>query len=155
MRKRKNRNMMTAALLALCLTIALTVPAAAAGTGLTEPGGGITLPDQPPGITPSYIGTEHLAAQLEISGTGYATCIGDADMEVGYTARATMELQRLSGGSWTTIRSWTSTGFMNTFYEGYYVLRGYDYRVKVTAQAYNYEGLLTETVSVCSPVVCY
>ena len=147
--------MLTAAALALCLTIALAAPAAAAGIGLTEPGGSITMPEQPPGITPSYIGTDHLAAQLEISGTGYATCMGDADMYVGFTARATMELQRLSGGSWTTIRSWTSTGFMNSFYEGYYVLRGYDYRVKVTAQAYNSEGLLVESPSICSPVVSY
>lgn len=58
-----------------------------------------------------------------------------------YYSKITMKLQRYSGGSWKTLTSGTDydTG-TNAYSRGYYVTKGYTYRVRSTVTIYKKKG---------------
>ena len=73
---------------------------------------------------------------------------------VGYTCDATLELQQKSGSSWETVKEWSSSGRVNDFDEGWYVVRG-DYRLKASALVFDPTGRLVENQTAYSSVVEY
>ena len=72
----------------------------------------------------------------------------DASSKDADSLKVTCALQQLKNSSWKTIKSWTEsaddTGLIME--EEYAVYKGYSYRLKVTAKAYN-GSTLKETVT--------
>ncbi len=62
-------------------------------------------------IQPRYDLTDVVAAGLSISSSGVATCKGRiAPTYDDCTSSVTVRLQRKSGNSWVTLRTWTASG---------------------------------------------
>ncbi len=102
-----------------------------------------------------YIALTKLDAKLNISSTGYASCTAHANVSLGYSCDATLELQQKSGTSWKTIKEWASSGSTNRINEGCYVISGYDYRLKLSADVHNSSEKLVESQTIYSTVVHY
>ena len=98
-----------------------------------------------------YQYTENLTATLIIDSAGNATCNGKiTPKDSSYTCSIIVKLQRQSGGSWTSIATWSDSG------RGYAgasaggtkkVSSGYSYRVSVTTVVKNSSGSVIETPS--------
>jgi len=83
---------------------------------------------------------------LTMKTPGILHCDGDVDVYPGYSAKLTMELQRYTGGSWNTIKTWTATGaYYAGLCENWPVSSGYQYRLKLTNQALTSSGAVNET----------
>lgn len=68
----------------------------------------------------------------------YTTVIPSKD---SYYSKITMKLQRYSGGSWHTLTSGThSSTSVNAYSRGYFVSKGYTYRVHSTVTIYKSKG---------------
>ena len=81
-------------------------------------------------ITPRYVGISLIAADLDISTSGRASCYGYANVLSGYSADLTVSLQR----DGKTIKSWSDSGEDEVEIIGtYYVTPGHDYQVVVSA----------------------
>ena len=93
-----------------------------------------------------------MAASLDISSSGCASCYGRVTPYSGYKVTLEVELQR----DGKTIKSWSDTN-KDTFSidEIYYVTPGHDYQVVVTATVYNSSGRIVETPTTDSAVVSY
>lgn len=103
-------------------------------------------------IEPRFTGIASLAASLDISSSGCASCYGRVTPYSGYKVTLEVELQR----DGKTIKSWSDTN-KDTFSidEIYYVTPGHDYQVVVTATVYNSSGRIVETPTTDSAVVSY
>lgn len=86
---------------------------------------------QPPTVEPMYVGISTLAASLNISSAGLASCVGTVYNDGDYDVTMTIALQQ--DGS--TIKSWpvTTTTGINSVQKSHYVASGHDYQVVVTA----------------------
>lgn len=101
-------------------------------------------------ITPRYNGVSSLAASLDISKSGCASCYGYVKTLDGYTATLTVDLQQ-DGDS---IKSWTASGTKAfDILKEYWVATGFDYQVVVTATVKNSSGRIVDTPSIESQVV--
>ena len=58
--------------------------------------------------------------------------------------KVVLELQQKKGTSWTTIMDWSDSGRRVSFDKGQFVSRGYDYRLKISADIYDSDGELVE-----------
>ncbi len=109
-------------------------------------------------ITPQFTYISLLSPGLSINSSGRATCMGLASAyDSSHTTWLTVELQKSTGSSWSTIKSWSasSTGTsVATVYADYYVVYG-TYRVCATAEVYNAYGTLLESKSLYSNTVTY
>lgn len=103
-------------------------------------------------IEPRFAGIASLAASLDISSSGCASCYGRVTPYSGYKVTLKVALQR----DGKTIKSWSDTD-NETFSidEIYYVTPGHDYQVVVTATVYNSSGKIVETPTADSAVVSY
>ena len=103
-------------------------------------------------IQPMYTIITSLAAGVEISSSGVATCHGWVlGISSPLTGKMIMELQQLSGGMWYTIKTWTKSASTALAMEEYYsVPSGYTYRVRVTGNIYNANELLIESQYIIS-----
>lgn len=107
---------------------------------------------------PQWTRISQLKASLEISSAGRADCSGVIRLRNSSdSAEFTMSLQRSSNGtSWTTMKTWTDSGKGTvSMVENWYVLSGYSYRIKTTAEIYNSSGARVETATSYSDVVKY
>lgn len=105
-------------------------------------------------ISPYYENLIKINVDLNISNSGYATCIGNVNATIGCTCNVTLELQQKSGSSWRTIKEWTSSGRTNGFNEHWTLKGGYTYRLKLSADVYK-SGQLVEQPRVYSNTVSY
>ena len=87
-------------------------------------------------IQPYYVSITSAQVALGISG-GLASCSAILNVNNGVdNTRIDMYLQRSSGGSWTTISSWSKTASGDTsLYTSKSVSSGYSYRLKVVFTA--------------------
>ena len=91
---------------------------------------------------------------LEWVGTNVLECYGSTDVPHGYESYVKVELQRLEGSTWRTIKTWTDQGgSCATVCQNYAVLSNYDYRLKITHKAYDGNGNLIETITKYSNIV--
>ncbi len=99
-------------------------------------------------ITPMFVAITDCSVGIDDYGWGQMHCYADTAVQSGYTAKVTAELQRYSGGIWTTIKSWTNTasGFA-VVDNSWYVTSGYSYRVKGTHQSLSGSTVLETFVS--------
>ena len=99
-----------------------------------------------------YSTISYLNANLSVSGSGYASCSGTCNVEYGYTAEVTLELQQKNGTTWKTIMDWSDSGRRVSFDKGQFISRGYDYRLKISADIYDSDGDLVEDATSYSTI---
>lgn len=90
----------------------------------------------------SWAGFDSVYIGLSFGTLGKATFYTTvAPSKSNYYSKITMKLQRYSGGSWKTLTSGTDsdTG-LNSYSRGYYVTKGYTYRVRSTVTIYKKKG---------------
>lgn len=103
-------------------------------------------------VTPRYTGVSTLAASLDISKGGCASCYGYAKVLTGYTADLRVELQQ----DGDTIKTWTASGTKDIeVVKEYWVASGHDYQVVVSATVRNSSGKIVDTPSITSRMVKY
>ena len=95
-------------------------------------------------VSPRYKEVETIYMRLTISDSGRAECYTNVQIGEGYTVELEVKLQKLDG-KWTDVRTWTTTGeeFI-TIDEPWYVVRGYDYRLRITATVHDQYGNFIE-----------
>lgn len=99
-----------------------------------------------------YTGVSTLAASLDISKSGYASCYGYEKVLTGYTADVMVELQQ----DGDTIKTWTASGTKDIeVLKNYWVASGHDYQVVVTATVKNSSGTIVDTPSITSQIVTF
>lgn len=112
-----------------------------------------------PSIKPLYEEILWFDSSIDISSSGYANCMSDIEVNTSsLEIDLTMSLQRSSnnGRTWSTVKTWNTSDYGSAaLEEGWFVLSGYSYRVKATAEIYDESGDLIEEESVASPVEEY
>ena len=127
---------------------AMSVPVTAATYRMND---GLALEE----ISPLYMAIFRLKSSLTINNAGKATCRVEVRSREGGTVDIAVELQQKVGSKWSTIIRWNDSGDDFDFSEIYYVKSGYDYGVKVSANAYDSSGRLVESPIVYSTTVSY
>lgn len=142
--KTKKRTRILIAVLVLSLTVGM-VPAAAA------------VANDEPEIQPYYIDLYQVAASINISSAGKATCNGYANTyNTTDEIRMTLYLQRLENGTWVTIKYWSGTGHKSLGMEAYrYVVPGYYYHTLTMVSIYDSAGKYIESASCASRAFYY
>ena len=106
-------------------------------------------------IVPLYDDSDKAPATLVFNGNT-ASCVGKIRPDSGQSASITMKLQqRKSGGSWTTIATWTgssSSGRTASLSKTKTVESGCDYRVYVKGTVKDSSGKVVESPSKYSAV---
>lgn len=106
-------------------------------------------------VMPMNVAITLTSNNLELGSAGKLTCEGRTDVQSGYTAGVTMELQQYDAG-WRTIKTWSNSTLRSVaLEETHYVSSGHSYRLKLTHTAYNSSGTLVETITKYSDVVYY
>lgn len=123
-----------ATILAIVMLAAMAVPAIAA------------VPEDTV-VSPQYTYIKSNSVNLTINeSTGVATCTSSCYATSGYTISIECKLQRYTGTSWSTVKTWTvSANRLATVNEEWTVSSGYTYRVYSTFRIYNSSGTLLET----------
>jgi len=102
-----------------------------------------------------YVVAYDVRSQLSIS-NGIATCRYAVDPSPGYTATIRADLQRSSGSSWSTIKSWSEAkASRHDKTRTYVVTKGYNYRLCISATVYDSKNKVVETISAISNTVRY
>lgn len=103
-------------------------------------------------ISPRYTGIHLLNANINITASGRADCYGYVNIQDGYSVDLTVALQR----DGQTIKSWSDSGTKEvSMTKSYYVSKGHDYQVVVSANVYNSQGKLVDTPDIRSAVASY
>ena len=108
-------------------------------------------------ITPRFTAIANCGRALsKENSSGKLNCIGDTSVHTGYgyTSGVIVELQKKSGSSWSTVKTWSnySGGVYSVVDEYYYVSNG-TYRVKATHEAYSGSTLVENFVAYSDQVV--
>ena len=108
-------------------------------------------------VTPRFTAIANCSRYLgKENSSGKLCCIGDtlAHSGYGYTSGVIVELQRKSGSSWSTVKTWSN--YSGTTYsavdEYYYVTNG-TYQLKVTHEVYSGSILVEDFVAYSDEVV--
>ena len=156
MNHQRNRRFLRTIALSVCsLSLLCSAPALAAESSNYNPTPLEYSVNSQQAETFRYVGLSRLITSLDIDSNGYASCTGEARALVGYTCDATLELQQKSGSTWETIKTWTSSGRINSFSKDWYVTSGHDYRLKLSADVYASSGSLVEKSITYSKTVDY
>ena len=106
-------------------------------------------------ITPRYAYIRNANASLTITSGLADSSATVSTSSSSYDVELTVELQQNRSG-WDTIKTWTDSGARYASAGGnWYVVSGYDYRVKATATVYNSSGREIETATLYSNVESY
>lgn len=106
-------------------------------------------------ISLRYRVLRQITATLSIASNGKLTCRSSISALPTGSFDATVELQQEDNSRWSTIEEWTYHGVDLEFNESYYAKTGFDYRLKVSVDGYNFNGQLVERPIVYSNVVSY
>lgn len=105
-------------------------------------------------VSPQYIALTATELLLEEQ-SGQLSCYACTKVSSGYKCGMTMELQQYNG-SWDTVKTWTASGnTMCALDELWSPAKNYNYRLKITFNAYNSSGTRIETVTKYSSEVYY
>ena len=98
-------------------------------------------------VSPQYTYIKSNSVNLTINeSTGVATCTSSCYATSGYTVSIECKLQRYTGTSWSTVKTWTtSANRYASISQTWTVPSGYTYRVYSTFRIYNSSGTLLET----------
>lgn len=93
----------------------------------------------------NWIGNQG-TTELPPPSPGVATCRSSCHATSGYTISIECKLQRYTGTSWSTVKTWTtSANRYASISQTWTVPSGYTYRVYSTFRIYNSSGTLLET----------
>lgn len=110
-----------------------------------------------PDIMPYYTYVGTIKVDFSVDGT-IAECLGRIKPKSNEQTSIVVNLQRKSsGGTWSTIATWTDRCASGLSEAGgtKSVTKGYDYRVYATGKVYNSSGSVIETVNKYSSVISY
>ncbi len=103
-------------------------------------------------ISPKNIAIVATDNSLTLGALGKLSCYGATDVQYGYNAGVTVELQQ----DGTTIKTWSADDFAWAMVsEDYYVPSGHSYQLKLTHKAYDSNWNLVETIVKYSKTVFY
>jgi hypothetical protein len=100
--------------------------------------------------TPRLVAISLCDADININeDTGIASCEAQClAQSTDYTVKAICRLQRRSGATWVTLRTWSNTDtYLAVVFENWAINRGYTYRVYATFYVYDENGTLLEEYS--------
>lgn len=132
----------------LLLVSVLSFSAFAAGPGGNGPGP----------LNPEYTRVTMIAAGLDISSSGVATCSGFVEPTYSTdTVTLIVRLQYWTGTRWTNYSSWQTTDswYCVELTETETVPAGYYYRVRISAECVSADGNSSETVYANSYIRAY
>ena len=107
-------------------------------------------------IMPNYVGVSVTSVDLDIN-SGLANCIGRVKTSGSHTADVELSLMKKASGSssWSSVITWGGNGSNVIFDKYQYVDSGYSYRVKLSADIYNSNGVLVDEVTEYSSTIIY
>ncbi|OCN01401.1 hypothetical protein A7X67_02025 [Clostridium sp. W14A] len=143
------KKFISAIILAL-LVISQSLPAFAAEKTVSRDS---TVP-----IHVNFVTIRLLQSGLTVDSSGKASCTGKATLySSSDSAQLSVQLQKYSNGSWSTVKTWSKVVQGNTptnIVNSYYVVNG-TYRVSCTIKVYNASGALLETQTAYSSTKTY
>lgn len=107
---------------------------------------------------PRFTYINSIASGLSVNSLGRASCSGTFDPYDAVDSTITMTLQQEKDGAWVDIKTWSedSTGSsVRVIDKGYYVEKGYSYRVITIVQIWDTDGAQLEKVACDSPISEY
>lgn len=106
-------------------------------------------------VSPNFIAIIRYFNDLTLNSGGKLTCEGKTEVQYGYIAGLTIELQQ-NNGQWNTIKTWSaSDSTVVSLSQDWYVLSGYQYRLKLTHTAMNSNNAVIESFTSYSKTVTY
>lgn len=107
--------------------------------------------------TARYTNITSFAVSFSMSSSGLASCYTTIKLSNSTdSVDLTMELQQKNGSSWSTIKTWTTTGSKTVSLDkSWFVTSGYTYRIYVTADVSDSSGSAEETATLNSSTVSY
>lgn len=118
----------------------------------------ITLPNSGQVISsvlPNFIAILGYDNDLILNTGGRLTCEGHTQVQYGYIAGLTMELQQYDG-QWNTIKTWSASDSTTvSLSKDWYVVSGYQYRLKLTYTAMDSDSTIIESFISYSQTVTY
>ena len=106
-------------------------------------------------ISPYFLAITRCENNLILNSGGRLTCEGKTEVQYGYIAGLTIELQQYDE-QWNTIKTWdASDSLFVSLSKDWYVMSGYQYRLKVTHTAMESDSTVIETSISYSETVTY
>ena len=106
-------------------------------------------------VSPYFIAIVSYFNNLTLNSGGRLTCEGETEVQYGYIAGITIELQQYNK-QWTTIKTWSdSDSTIVSLSKDWYVASGYQYRLKLTHTAMESDLTVVETFISYSKTVTY
>jgi hypothetical protein len=106
-------------------------------------------------ISPYFLAITRCGNSLVLNSGGRLTCEGKTEVQYGYIAGLTIELQQYDE-QWNTIKTWdASDSLFVSLSKDWYVMSGYQYRLKVTHTAMESDSTVIETSISYSETVTY
>ncbi|MEN6315449.1 MAG: hypothetical protein ABFD25_14535 [Clostridiaceae bacterium] len=104
-------------------------------------------------ISPCFLAIVSCENNLTLNSGGRLTCEGKTEVQYGYIAGLTVELQQYDG-QWNTIKTWNvSDNIAVSLSKDWYVASGYQYRLKLTHMAMNSNNAVIESFTSYSKTV--
>lgn len=106
-------------------------------------------------ISPCFLAIVSCENNLTLNSGGRLTCEGKTEVQYGYIAGLTIELQQYDE-QWKTIKTWSaSDSTVVSLSKDWYVISGYQYRLKLTHKAMNTNYAVIESFTSYSRTVAY
>jgi len=106
-------------------------------------------------VSPFFLAIVSYDNNLILNSGGRLTCEGRTEVQYGYVAGLVIELQQYDG-QWKTIKTWSaSDSTIVSLNKDWYVVSGYQYRLKLTHTAMNGNSAVIESYSSYSKTVTY
>lgn len=106
-------------------------------------------------ISPYFLAITRCENNLILNSGGRLTCEGKTEVQYGYIAGLTIELQQYDE-QWNTIKTWdASDSLFVSLSKDWYVMSGYQYRLKLTHTAMESDLTVIETSISYSETVTY
>ncbi|NLK91897.1 MAG: hypothetical protein GX273_02000 [Bacteroidales bacterium] len=106
-------------------------------------------------ISPYFLYITRCENNLILNSGGRLTCEGKTEVQYGYIAGLTIELQQYDG-QWETIKTWNSSdSTVVSLYKDWYVVSGYQYRLKLTHTAKSSNSTVIDSFVNYSKTITY
>ncbi len=106
-------------------------------------------------ISPCFLAIVSYANNLILNSGGRLTCEGRTEVQYGYDAGLVIELQQYDG-QWKTIKTWSaSDSTVVSLSNDWYVISGYQYRLKLTHTAINGNNAVIDSFIGYSKTITY
>ena len=97
-------------------------------------------------VSPRYIAIMFTDNYLKKGTNGLLTCAGETMVQIGYVAGVKVELQKQSGSSWTTIKTWEDSASSCVYITNDWYVSSGTYRLMLTHTSKNSSGQVLETI---------